>query len=64
VLPSDSTREPFTEWVFAPDLEPYRRIGGRPIVERAENGAMTSAGGGFGEGPTVPASELLQGFMK
>jgi pimeloyl-ACP methyl ester carboxylesterase len=23
------------EWVFAPDLEPYRRIGGRPIVERA-----------------------------
>jgi hypothetical protein len=23
------------EWVFAPDLEPYRRLGGRPIVERA-----------------------------
>jgi pimeloyl-ACP methyl ester carboxylesterase len=22
------------EWVFAPDLEPYRRIGGRQIVER------------------------------
>jgi pimeloyl-ACP methyl ester carboxylesterase len=23
------------KWVFAPDLEPYRRIGGQPIVERA-----------------------------
>jgi pimeloyl-ACP methyl ester carboxylesterase len=23
------------EWVFAPDLEPYRRLGGRQIVERA-----------------------------
>ena len=22
-------------WVFAPDLEPYRRLGGLPIVERA-----------------------------
>src|SRR5262249_21676009 len=27
--------DPLREWVFAPDLEPYRRIGGRPIVERA-----------------------------
>ncbi len=27
--------EPLREWVFAPDLEPYRRIGGRAIVERA-----------------------------
>ena len=27
--------EPLHEWVFAPDLEPYRRIGGRAIVERA-----------------------------
>jgi pimeloyl-ACP methyl ester carboxylesterase len=27
--------EPLREWVFAPDLEPYRRVGGRPIVERA-----------------------------
>jgi pimeloyl-ACP methyl ester carboxylesterase len=26
--------EPLRDWVFAPDLEPYRRIGGRPIVER------------------------------
>ena len=26
--------DPLREWVFAPDLEPYRRIG-RPIVERA-----------------------------
>jgi pimeloyl-ACP methyl ester carboxylesterase len=26
--------EPLREWVFAPDLEPYRRIGGRQIVER------------------------------
>jgi pimeloyl-ACP methyl ester carboxylesterase len=25
---------PLREWVFAPDLEPYRRIGGRAIVER------------------------------
>jgi pimeloyl-ACP methyl ester carboxylesterase len=25
---------PLSEWVFAPDLEPYRRIGGRLIVER------------------------------
>ena len=27
--------DPLREWVFATDLEPYRRIGGRPIVERA-----------------------------
>lgn len=27
--------DPLREWIFAPDLEPYRRIGGRPIVERA-----------------------------
>jgi pimeloyl-ACP methyl ester carboxylesterase len=27
--------DPLREWVFAKDLEPYRRIGGRPIVERA-----------------------------
>jgi pimeloyl-ACP methyl ester carboxylesterase len=27
--------DPLREWVFAPDLEPYRRIGGRPIVDRA-----------------------------
>jgi pimeloyl-ACP methyl ester carboxylesterase len=27
--------DPLREWVFALDLEPYRRIGGRPIVERA-----------------------------
>ena len=27
--------DPLREWVFAPDLEPYRRIGGRLIVERA-----------------------------
>ena len=27
--------DPLREWVFAPDLEPYRRVGGRPIVERA-----------------------------
>ena len=27
--------DPLREWVFAPDLEPYRRIGGRKIVERA-----------------------------
>lgn len=26
--------EPLREWVFAPDLEPYRRIGGRAIVEQ------------------------------
>jgi pimeloyl-ACP methyl ester carboxylesterase len=26
--------EPLREWVFAPDLEPYRLIGGRQIVER------------------------------
>jgi len=26
---------PLREWVFAADLEPYRRLGGRPIVERA-----------------------------
>ena len=26
--------EPLREWVFAPDLEPYRQIGGRAIVER------------------------------
>jgi pimeloyl-ACP methyl ester carboxylesterase len=26
--------DPLREWVFAPDLEPYRRIGGRTIVER------------------------------
>src|SRR5262245_41511028 len=26
--------EPLREWVFASDLEPYRRIGGRAIVER------------------------------
>jgi pimeloyl-ACP methyl ester carboxylesterase len=25
---------PLREWVFAPDLDPYRRIGGRQIVER------------------------------
>jgi hypothetical protein len=25
---------PLREWVFARDLEPYRRIGGRAIVER------------------------------
>jgi pimeloyl-ACP methyl ester carboxylesterase len=27
--------DPLREWVFAPDLEPYRRLGGRLIVERA-----------------------------
>jgi pimeloyl-ACP methyl ester carboxylesterase len=27
--------DPLREWVFAPDLEPYRRVGGRSIVERA-----------------------------
>jgi pimeloyl-ACP methyl ester carboxylesterase len=27
--------DPLREWVFATDLEPYRRIGGRAIVERA-----------------------------
>lgn len=27
--------DPLREWVFAPDLEPYRRLGGRQIVERA-----------------------------
>jgi len=27
--------DPLREWVFAPDLDAYRRIGGRPIVERA-----------------------------
>jgi pimeloyl-ACP methyl ester carboxylesterase len=26
--------EPLREWVYAPDLEPYRRLGGRPIIER------------------------------
>jgi pimeloyl-ACP methyl ester carboxylesterase len=26
--------EPLREWVFAPDLEPYRQIGGRQIIER------------------------------
>jgi len=26
--------DPLREWVFAPDLEPYRRLGGRPIIER------------------------------
>jgi pimeloyl-ACP methyl ester carboxylesterase len=26
--------EPLREWVFASDLEPYRRLGGRTIVER------------------------------
>ena len=26
--------EPLREWVFAPDLEPYRRLGGRQIVQR------------------------------
>ena len=26
--------DPLREWVFAPDLEPYRRIGGRKIVEQ------------------------------
>src|SRR5215469_8069415 len=26
--------EPLREWVFAPDLEPYRRIGGRQIIEQ------------------------------
>jgi pimeloyl-ACP methyl ester carboxylesterase len=26
---------PLREWVFATDLEPYRRLGGRPIVQRA-----------------------------
>jgi pimeloyl-ACP methyl ester carboxylesterase len=26
--------EPLREWVFAPDLEPYRRLDGRQIVER------------------------------
>ena len=26
--------DPLREWVFAADLEPYRRIGGRTIVER------------------------------
>ena len=27
--------DPLREWVFAPNLEPYRRLSGRPIVERA-----------------------------
>jgi pimeloyl-ACP methyl ester carboxylesterase len=27
--------DPLREWVLAPDLEPYRRIGGREIVQRA-----------------------------
>lgn len=27
--------DPLREWVFAADLEPYRRLGGRPIVQRA-----------------------------
>lgn len=27
--------DPLREWVFAPDVEPYRQVGGRPIVERA-----------------------------
>src|SRR5262249_32440679 len=26
--------DPLREWVFAPDLEPYRRLGGRAIVDR------------------------------
>jgi pimeloyl-ACP methyl ester carboxylesterase len=26
--------DPLHEWVFAPDLEPYRRLGGQAIVER------------------------------
>jgi pimeloyl-ACP methyl ester carboxylesterase len=26
--------DPLREWVFASDLEPYRMIGGRPIIER------------------------------
>ncbi|PWT80568.1 MAG: hypothetical protein C5B57_12035 [Blastocatellia bacterium] len=26
--------DPLREWVFASDLEPYRRLGGRPVVER------------------------------
>src|SRR5262249_38704513 len=39
--------DPLREWVFAPDLAPYRRIGGGPIVERAiqtlERYALTDA---------------------
>jgi pimeloyl-ACP methyl ester carboxylesterase len=27
--------DPLREWVFAPDLEPYRKLGGRPVIERA-----------------------------
>ena len=27
--------DPLREWVFAPDLGPYRRVGGRLVVERA-----------------------------
>jgi pimeloyl-ACP methyl ester carboxylesterase len=27
--------DPLREWVFAPDLEPYRKVGGRLVVERA-----------------------------
>jgi pimeloyl-ACP methyl ester carboxylesterase len=27
--------DPLREWVFAPDLEPFRRLGGRRIVARA-----------------------------
>jgi pimeloyl-ACP methyl ester carboxylesterase len=27
--------EPLREWVFAPDLEPYRRVDGRVVVQRA-----------------------------
>ena len=31
---TDPAGEPLRQWVFAPDLEPYRQIGGRAIVER------------------------------
>jgi pimeloyl-ACP methyl ester carboxylesterase len=27
--------DPLREWVFAPALEPYRKLGGRPVIERA-----------------------------
>jgi pimeloyl-ACP methyl ester carboxylesterase len=33
-FPLDLT-DPLREWVSAPDLTPYRRLGGRPVVERA-----------------------------
>ena len=40
--------EPLREWVFAPDLEPFRRLGGRQIVERViqtlERYVVTDAG--------------------